>query len=252
MLLREPHLQDYDLSSLRLAVTGAATIPQRLIRDIQEKLSFESVLTAYGLTESTGIVSMCQHGDTIEKIATTSGRAIDGVQIKCIDPKTLQEVASGQEGEIWVRGYNVMQGYYQMPNETQQAITDEGWLRTGDIGVLDDEGYLKITDRLKDMYIINGHNVYPAEVEQAIYRCEWVSQAAVVGMPKSPQGEVGVAFIVPKEGREPDRDGLKAHCEAILANYKLPYMFKFIESLPVNAAGKIQKLELRKMLPESQ
>lgn len=250
MMLAHPHRERYDLSSLRLGVTGAASIPVQLVRDMQDQLGFETVVTAYGLTESTGVVSVCRPEDPPELIASTSGRAIPGVEVKCADPQTGEEVPRGQEGEIWIRGYNVMQGYFDMPEATAEAITPEGWLRSGDIGVMDEEGYLRITDRLKDMYIMNGENVYPAEVEHALYGLPGVAQAAVIGVPRQPQGEVGCAFIVAREGAELSREDILSGCAQRLARYKVPYHVLFVDALPMNAAGKVVKPELRALAKE--
>lgn len=245
MLLADPARDNYDLSSLRLGVTGAAAVPVQLVKDMRSVLGFKTVVTAYGLTESTGVVSICRPDDDAETIATTSGRAIEGVEVKCANPDTGAEVPRGSEGEIWVRGYNVMQGYFDMPEATAETITSDGWLRTGDIGVMDERGYLRITDRLKDMYIMNGENVYPAEVEKALYGLEGVAQVAVIGVPKQPQGEVGMAFIVPKPGSDPDKDAVIEHASRHLARYKVPMYVEIVDSLPLNASGKVVKPELK-------
>lgn len=243
MILAHPARKSYDLSSLRLGVTGAASVPVTLVEAMRGELGFEVVVTAYGLTESCGVVSICRQDDPPEVVATTSGKAIAGVEVKCVDPATAQEVARGLEGEIWVRGYNVMKGYFEMPEASQQAITSDGWLRTGDIGVMDNNDYLRITDRLKDMYIMNGENVYPAEVEQTIFALEQVAQVAVVGVAKLPQGEVGVAFVVPNA--EISEQSIIDYCQQNLASYKVPFKVFFVEVLPLNAAGKVLKNQLR-------
>lgn len=250
MMLADPNRSRYDLSSLRLGVTGAASIPVQLVRDMREQLGFETVVTAYGLTESTGVVSVCRPEDPPELIASTSGRAIPGVEVKCADPTTGEEVPRGEEGEIWIRGYNVMQGYFDMPEATAEAITPEGWLRTGDIGVMNTEGYIRITDRLKDMYIMNGENVYPAEVEHAIYELPGVAQAAVIGVPRQPQGEVGLAFVVPRAGVELTEEEIIAGCQQRLARFKVPFYVRFVDHLPLNASGKVVKPELKEWARE--
>jgi acyl-CoA synthetase (AMP-forming)/AMP-acid ligase II len=243
MILAHPARKNYDLSSLRLGVTGAASVPVTLVQAMRDELGFEVVVTAYGLTESCGVVSICRQDDPPEVVATTSGKAIAGVEVKCVDPATKQEVARGLEGEIWVRGYNVMKGYFAMPEASQQAITSDGWLRTGDIGVMDVNDYLRITDRLKDMYIMNGENVYPAEVEKTIFTLEQVAQVAVVGVSKSPQGEVGVAFVVANV--EISEQLIIAYCQQQLASFKVPFKVFFVDDLPLNAAGKVLKNKLR-------
>lgn len=250
MLLADPGRDKYDLSSLRLGVTGAASVPVKLVKDMRDVLGFETVVTAYGLTESTGVVTICRPDDDAETIATTSGRAIAGVEVKCANPDTGEEVARGSEGEIWVRGYNVMKGYFDMPEATAESITSEGWLRTGDIGVMDERGYLRITDRLKDMYIMNGENVYPAEVEKTLYGMDGIAQVAVIGVPKQPQGEVGMAFVVLKPGFEQNTQALLDYAGEHLARYKVPMHVAFVDSLPLNASGKVVKPELKKQAKE--
>ena len=243
MILAHPARKNYDLSSLRLGVTGAASVPVTLVEAMRDELGFDVVVTAYGLTESCGVVSICRQDDPPEVVATTSGKAIAGVEVKCVDPATEQEVARGLEGEIWVRGYNVMKGYFEMPEASQQAITSDGWLRTGDIGVMDSNDYLRITDRLKDMYIMNGENVYPAEVEKTIFALEQVAQVAVVGVSKPPQGEVGIAFVVANV--EISEQLIIGYCQQKLASYKVPFKVFFVDTLPLNAAGKVLKNKLR-------
>ncbi|WP_320838454.1 FadD3 family acyl-CoA ligase [Zhongshania sp.] len=245
MLLNAPERGDYDLSSLRLGVTGAASVPVQLVRDMRDILGFETVVTAYGLTESTGVVSICRPEDEPETIASTSGRAIEGVELICANPNTGEEVPRGSEGEVWLRGYNVMQGYFDMPEATAEAITADGWLKTGDIGVMDERGYLRITDRLKDMYIMNGENVYPAEVEKVLYGLPGVAQVAVIGVAKAPQGEVGMAFVVKKTASDLSAQAVSEYCGQQLARYKCPFYVEFVEALPLNASGKVLKTELK-------
>src|SRR5207302_7127132 len=161
-LLHHPELPRHDISSLRLAVTGAATIPVELVKRMRSDLGFETVITGYGLTEACGIATMCRHDDDPETIAATSGRAIPGVEVLVVDDDG-KEVPRGEPGEVVVRGYNVMRAYYDEPEETAAAIDADGWLHTGDVGVMDDRGYLKITDRKQDLFIVGGFNPYPAE-----------------------------------------------------------------------------------------
>jgi acyl-CoA synthetase (AMP-forming)/AMP-acid ligase II len=245
MILAHPARADYDLSSLRLGVTGAAPVSVALVEAMKNELGFETVVTAYGLTECCGVVSICRPEDDAEIISATSGRAIDGVEVQLVDPGSKQVMGAGEQGEIWVRGYNVMAGYFDMPEATSETITAEGWLRTGDLGVMDERGYLRITGRLKDMYIMNGENVYPAEVENTLASLDGVAQVAVIGVPKKPQGEVGVAYVVTKAGAALDNETVKAHCKTQLASYKVPYYVEFVQALPLNGTGKVDKLKLQ-------
>jgi acyl-CoA synthetase (AMP-forming)/AMP-acid ligase II len=232
-----------DLSSLRLAVTGAAVVPVELIKRMRSDLTFETILTAYGLTESTGTATMCRQGDDPETIATTSGCAIPDTEVRVVDDGG-NEVKRGEPGEVVVRGYNVMRGYFEDPEQTAQTVVD-GWLHTGDIGVMDDRGYLRITDRKKDMFIVGGFNAYPAEIENELLRHPAVAQAAVVGVPDERLGEVGVAFIVPRTGETADPAKIAAWAKKEMANYKVPRRVEIVDALPVNASGKVLKFELR-------
>ena len=243
-ILDHPERARYDLSSLRLAVTGAAVVPVELIRRMREELSFDTVLTAYGLTESTGTATMCREGDDEETIANTSGRAIPDTEVRVVD-EAGAPVAAGRPGEVVIRGYNVMRGYFEDPDATARAIDPDGWLHTGDVGVMDDRGYLRITDRVKDMFIVGGFNAYPAEIEGELVAHPAVSQAAVVGAPDPRLGEVGVAFVVPRPGQRVDPEALIAWSRERMANYKVPRRVEVVDALPVNASGKVLKYELR-------
>ena len=247
-LLGHPDLAAHDLSGLRLAVTGAASIPVSLIRRMREELGFDTVLTAYGLTESTGVVTMCRDGDDDETVATTSGRAVPGVEVAIVDDEG-REVPVGTAGEVVVRGYNVMHGYLEDPEATAAAIDADGWLHTGDVGVLDERGYLDITDRKKDVFIVGGFNAYPAEIENALLEHEGVAQVAVVGVPHDRLGEVGHAFVVPRPGHQVDPDALISWARDRMANFKVPRGVDVVASLPVNASGKVLKHELRPGAP---
>jgi acyl-CoA synthetase (AMP-forming)/AMP-acid ligase II len=243
-ILDAPDRASLDLSSLRLAVTGAAPVPVALIERMREELTFETVLTAYGLTEATGVVTICREDDDPETISRTSGRAIPDVEVRIVDDAGA-EVARGAPGEIVVRGYNVMQGYFEDPEATAEAIDEQGWLHTGDIGVMDDGGNVTITDRKKDMFVVGGFNAYPAEIEGTLLRHPAVGQVAVVGVPDDRMGEVGMAFVIPRPGEAVDGDELLAWARERMANYKVPRRVAVVDALPLNASGKVLKHELR-------
>ncbi len=243
-ILAHPERRRFDLSSLRLAVTGAAAIPVELIRRMRDELGFETVITGYGLTESCGIVSMCRHDDDPETIATTSGRAIPDVEVRCVDAGGA-EVPRGRPGEVVVRGYNVMRGYFEDPAATAEVIDAGGWLHTGDVAVMDERGYLRITDRLKDMFVSGGFNCYPAEIESMLYGRGDLAQVAVIGVPDERLGEVAMAFVVPAPGAALTPEALIAWCREHMANYKVPRRVAVVDSLPLNAAGKVTKFQLR-------
>jgi acyl-CoA synthetase (AMP-forming)/AMP-acid ligase II len=246
-ILNHPERDSFDLSSLRLAVTGAAAVPVEMIRRMREELSFRVILTAYGLTESTGTITMCRVDDDPETISSTSGRAITDVEVRVVDENDI-EVPRGTAGEIVCRGYNVMPGYFADPAATADTIDENGWLHTGDIGIMNERGYLAITDRLKDMFIVGGFNAYPAEIENALLGHPGVAQVAVVGRPDERMGEVGHAFVVRRADRSCDADEIIEWSRARMANYKVPRGITFVDALPLNASGKVLKFELRERL----
>ncbi len=243
-ILNHPGRGDHDLTSLRLAVTGAAPTPVELIVRMREELTFETIITGYGLTETCGIATMCRYDDDAETIATTSGRAIPGVDVRVVDDDG-GEVTRGDPGEVVIRGYNVMRGYLDEPDETAATVDPDGWLHTGDVGVMDDRGYVRITDRTKDMFIVGGFNAYPAEIENLFLRNEKVAQVAVVGVPDERMGEVGMAFVVLRPGVVATPDELAEWSRAEMANYKVPRYVQLVDELPLNAMGKVLKYELR-------
>jgi acyl-CoA synthetase (AMP-forming)/AMP-acid ligase II len=241
-LLDAPGRAERDLSSLRLAVTGAADVPVALVRRIREEL-FPQVITAYGLTECSGTVTACSLDDDDETIATTCGKAIDDVEVKIVDDRG-NEVPAGADGEVLVRGYNVMSGYLDDPEATAETIRD-GWLDTGDRGRLDERGNLSITGRSKEMFVVGGFNVYPAEVEDVLARHDAVAESGVVGVPDARMGEVGRAYVRLRPGRTATADELVAHCRERLANFKVPREVVFVDDLPKTASGKVRRVELK-------
>jgi acyl-CoA synthetase (AMP-forming)/AMP-acid ligase II len=243
-ILDHPRVAEFDLSSLRLAVTGAAPVSVELVRRMRDELKFETVVTGYGLTEATGIATMCRHDDDPETISKTAGRAIPGTEVHVIDDDG-NALPAGDAGEVVIRGYNVMLGFVDDAAATAEAIDADGWLHTGDVGVLDERGNLRITDRKKDMFIIGGFNAYPAEIENMVSDHPAVSQVAIVGVPDERMGEVGYAFIVTRPGQTIDPDEMTAWCRERMANFKVPRHVQVIDALPLNASGKVLKYELR-------
>ncbi|MFE6103673.1 FadD3 family acyl-CoA ligase [Streptomyces laurentii] len=233
-LLDHPARTAYDLTSLRLVVTGAAVVPLRLVERLRTELGVGTVLTAYGLSEASGLVSMCRRGDPPEVVARTSGRAIPGTELRL-----------SASGEVLVRGPHVMRGYFEDPEETAAAIDADGWLHTGDVGTLDEAGNLRITDRIKDMFIVGGFNAYPAEIEQLLGLHPDIADVAVIGIPDPRLGEVGKAFAVRRPGARVTADDLIAWSRREMANYKVPRQVEFLRELPRNASGKVLKGELR-------
>jgi acyl-CoA synthetase (AMP-forming)/AMP-acid ligase II len=244
-LLDHPARNDYDLSSLRFAVTGAATVPVVLVERMQSELDIDIVLTAYGLTEANGMGTMCRAEDDAVTVATTCGRPFADFELR-IDSAEPGESGS-ETGEVLLRGPNVMLGYLDDAAATAAAIDADGWLHTGDIGAVDAAGNLRITDRLKDMYICGGFNVYPAEIEQVLARLDGVADAAVIGVPDERLGEVGRAFLVTRPGAQLDEQSVIAYTREHLANFKAPRSVRFVNELPRNAGGKVLKPQLREL-----
>jgi HIP---CoA ligase len=247
-ILDFPDRAAYDLSSLRLTVTGAAAVPVKLVERLRDEMTFETIITGYGLTESTGTTAMCRHDDDPETIANWSGRAIPDTELRVVDDDG-KELPRGEPGEVVTRGYHVMRGYFEDAEETAKAIDVEGWLHTGDIGVMDERGYVRITDRKKDMFIVGGFNAYPAEIESLLLGDDRIAQAAVIGIPDDRMGEVGMAFVVPRPGNTIEPDDVIAWAREHMANYKVPRAVEIVDALPLNASGKVLKYELRERAP---
>ncbi len=249
-ILNHPERGRLDSSSLRLAVTGAASVPVRLVEQMGDDLGFDTVITAYGLTEGCGFATMCRRDDDATTIATTSGRAMPGIEVR-VAAVNGTDVPAGEPGEVLVRGYNVMAGYFEDARATAEAIDPDGWLHTGDVGVFDERGYLKITDRIKDLFIVGGFNAYPAEIENLLLAHPLIAQVAVVGVPDQRMGEIGAAFVVPVNDTTPEPSEIVAWAHANMANYKAPKTVHVVEALPFNAGGKVMKFELRQRLLEA-
>jgi fatty-acyl-CoA synthase len=223
----------HDLSSLRCAVTGSADIPVELIRRMKAELPFRHIMTGYGLTEA-GTATASRPGDSFESIATTVGAPCDGV-----------EVAVAGDGEVLIRGYSVMQGYFENPQATAETIDAGGWLHTGDLGTLDERGYLKIVGRKKDMFIVGGFNAYPAEIEGFLLEHPAIAQAAVIGVPDERMGEVCKAFLVRRAGAEVTAEEIISWSREKMAGFKAPRYVEFRDALPLNATGKVMKDQLK-------
>jgi acyl-CoA synthetase (AMP-forming)/AMP-acid ligase II len=242
-LLDHPARSGRNLSSLRLAVTGASVVPVPLVERMRAEL-FREVVIAYGLTESCGTVTIGDPRADPLTACRTVGKPIAGTEVIVGAPDGSPR-PPGESGEVLVRGYNVMRGYFEDPEATAGAIDPAGWLHTGDIGTLDPDGNLRITDRLKDMFVTGGFNAYPAEIEQAIGRHENVSEVAVMGVPDPRLGEVGCAFVVPRPGATVTETEIIEFCRERLANFKVPRSVRLVSALPRNASGKVLKLQLR-------
>lgn len=243
-LLDHPDLKKYDLSSLRFAIAGATAAPDSLFHDMVNILGFKRVAQAYGLTECV-VATMSRLGEDLDHASQTTGPAVSETEIRVVD-ETGNDVPTDEDGEIWLRGANVMLGYYEDQEATDAVIDAEGWFHTGDVGRLDEHGCLKITDRIKDMFIVGGFNVYPAEVENVLRRHPAVNESAVIGIDDERLGAVGRAYVrlLTEADPKPDEENLRAFCKERLANFKIPREFIIVDDFPRNATGKIQKTAL--------
>ena len=249
-ILDHPDGLNADTSTLRLAVTGAAPVPAELVRDMRDRLGFTTVVTGYGLTEASGVTTTCHHDDPPKLAATGSGRALPGTEVRVVDPEGIP-VPATETGEVVIRGYNIMAGYLDDDEGTAAAVDNEGWLHTGDIGRLDEAGNLSITDRLTDMFISGGFNVYPAEVEAVLRLNPDVGEVVVVGVPDSRLGEVGMAFVVPASNVSTNPDAIRNWARVELANHMAPRHVEVIDTLPTNPGGKVSRSRLREIGAET-
>lgn len=244
-LIDHPDRESTDLSSLRIISTGGTMIPVELIEGMRAHMGAGTeVQTGYGLTETAGSVSVTAADDAAEVIATSVGHPLRSLQVKVLDP-SHQELPPGEVGEIAVRGPQVLKGYYQNPEATRQAFTADGFFLTGDAGSMDAAGNIRITDRIKDMYLAGGFNCYPAEIEHILRTLPGVDQVAIIGVDDARLGQVGKAFIVTAKGAELDEASVIAWCRTEMANYKVPRSVVFLDALPLNATGKVAKAALR-------
>jgi acyl-CoA synthetase (AMP-forming)/AMP-acid ligase II len=243
-MLASPRFPEADLSSLKRVTIGGASSPVALIREMIERMEVR-VVSSYGLSEAASCNTWTELDDPPELVAETVGHAAPDNEVAIFAPDTRERCTPGETGELCIRGTPVMSGYLGLPEETEKAI-DQGWLRTGDLAVADQSGYIKIVDRLKDMYVCGGMNVYPAEVESTIFSMEEVQQAYVVGAPDDRLGEIGVAFVQPRAGAELDPPSVIDYCRERLANYKAPRRVVITDDFPLTASGKVIKRELSK------
>ena len=231
---------------IKAAVIGGSDVSPDLVRTIIAKMGIKDLISAYGLTENTGVSTMSQPGDPPEVIAHTAGKLIfPDCELQILDPDTGKEVPRGTQGEICSRGFYVMKEYYKQPDETEKAFTKNGWFRTGDLGTMDEKGYIKITGRLKDMFITGGVNAYPAEIENFLMTHPKISMVSVVGVPDRRMQEVAMAFVKLKEGQTATPEEIIAFARDKMANYKAPKYVKFVTDFPMTATGKIQKFILK-------
>lgn len=249
--LNDPEFEKYDLSSLRTGIMAGSNCPIEVMKAVNEKMGAREITIAYGQTESSPVITQTRTNDPLELRVETVGRALPEVEVKIVKPGTMEEVPRGVQGELCTRGYHVMDGYYKNPDATREAIDSEGWLHTGDLAVMDENGYCRVTGRLKDMIIRGGENIYPREIEEFLYRHPKVLDVQVVGIPDSVYGEEVMAWIILKDGEAATADEIKEYCKGKISKHKIPRYIEFTDSYPMTASGKIQKFKLKEQALEA-
>lgn len=244
-MLEHAQFNNFDFSSLRTGIMAGSPCPIEVMKKVIDKMNMREIVIVFGQTEASPGCTMTTTSDSIDKRVNTVGRAFPGVECKIIDPDTGEELPINTPGEFCARGYNIMKGYYKMPEATAQAVDKDGWLHTGDLCTVDEDGYYKVVGRIKDMIIRGGENIYPKEIEECLYTCDKVSDVQVIGVPSEAYGEEVMACVILKEGEEMTEEEVKEFVGARMAKHKVPRYVRFVDSFPTNAAGKIQKFKMR-------
>ncbi|HET6419970.1 MAG TPA: AMP-binding protein [Geobacteraceae bacterium] len=245
--LEHPDFGSFDLSSMRTGIMAGSPCPIEVMRRVVREMNMTEITIAYGQTESSPVITQTRTEDPVEIRVSTVGRALPDVEVKIVDIETGATLPPGKQGELCTRGYLVMKGYYKMPEETAKVIDKDGWLHTGDLAIMDENGYCKITGRIKNMIIRGGENIYPREIEEFLYTHPKISDVQIYGVPDRKYGEQVMAAVKVKPGIEMTEDEVRDFCRGRIANYKVPKYVKFVDSFPMTASGKIQKFKLREM-----
>jgi fatty-acyl-CoA synthase len=248
--LAHPMFDMFDLTSLRTGIMAGSPCPVETMRQVIDRMHASEMTICYGLTETSPVFTQTTTDDTLERKCETVGRKHDQVEVRVVDPETGKDCPPGVPGELLCRGYNIMKGYYKMPEATAKAIDADGWLHSGDIGTVDEAGYYRITGRIKDMIIRGGENIYPREIEEFLYTMPGIEDAQVVGVPDPKYGEVVGAFVRLKMDADLSEGDVQEFCRARMARYKAPKYVFFVDAFPMTASGKIQKYKLREMAAE--
>lgn len=247
-ILEHPLFDRFDFSTLRTGIMAGSPCPVKTMRECVDRMNMREVTIVYGLTETSPGMTQTRYDEkSLEKKCSTVGKALPGIEVAVIDPETGEHLGPGRQGELCCRGHNVMKGYYKMPEETAKAIDKDGWLHSGDIGMVDEDGYYAVTGRLKDMIIRGGENIYPKEVEDFIYHLDGVMDVQVVGLPSKKYGELPAAFVRLRPGSNLTAQDIIDHCRGRIAFYKIPKHVHFVDEYPMTASGKIMKVKLREM-----
>ncbi len=245
--LNHPMFGMFDLKSLRTGIMAGSPCPMDVMKKVIEKMNMRDITIAYGLTEASPVFTQTKTDDPIEKRVATVGRELGDIEVKVLDPETKAECPVGVPGELCCRGYNVMKGYYKMPEETARVIDSDGWLHSGDLGVKDSDGFYSVTGRIKDMIIRGGENIYPREIEEFLYNMEGIRDVQVAGIADAKYGEVAGAFVIRSEGSSISEEDVIDYCRGKISRFKIPQYVFFVDSFPMTGSGKIQKFKLREM-----
>ncbi len=244
--LAHPHLNSFDLSSLRTGIMAGSPCPVEVMKQVISDMNMTDVTIAYGMTETSPVSTQTMTTDTIERRVSTVGRVHPHVEIKIIDPDSGKTVERGRDGELCTRGYSVMLGYWNDPERTEDSIDTKGWMHTGDLATMDSEGYVNIVGRIKDMIIRGGENVYPREIEEYLYGHPAIEDVQVIGVPDIKYGEQVMAWVKLREGAEATGEEIKEFCRGRIAHFKVPQYVKFVDGFPMTVTGKVRKVEMRK------
>ncbi len=248
--LEHPEFRNFDLTSLRTGIMAGSSCPIELMRQVTEVMHLHELTIAYGLTEASPVITQTRTDDSLERRVTTVGRLLPHTEVKIVDVKTGKMVPRGSNGELCTRGYLVMQGYYNNPQATAETIDANGWLHTGDLATMDEDGYVRITGRIKEMIIRGGENIYPREIEEFLHTCPAIADVQVVGVPDVKFGEQVMAWIILRKGHELTPEAVKKFCKGEIADFKIPRLVRFVDSFPITISGKVQKFRMREMYVE--
>ena len=243
--LEHPDFDDYDTSSLRTGIMAGSPCPMEVMKKVVDVMGASEITIAYGQTESSPVITQTRTDDPLELRVSTVGRVLPDTEIRIVSVDTGEDCGPGEQGELWTRGYLVMEGYYKMDEKTGEVIDEDGWLHTGDLAVMDENGYVRITGRAKDMIIRGGENVYPREIEEFLYTHPDVSDVQVYGVPDEKYGEQVAAAVKKRQGSDITEEDVKEYCRENIARFKVPHYVDFVEDYPMTASGKIQKYKLR-------
>ncbi len=248
--LAHPDFSSFDLSTLRTGIMAGSPCPVEVMRQVVDRMGATEVTIAYGMTETSPVSTQTMATDSIRRRTTTVGKVHPHVEVKIVDPETGTTVRRGDAGEFCTRGYSVMQGYWNNPDRTAEAIGPDGYLRSGDLATMDDDGYVNIVGRIKDMIIRGGENVYPREVEEFLFTHPDIADVQVIGVPSERFGEEIMAWVVPRAGAEIDEDSVTAYCKGRIAHFKVPRYVRFVDEFPMTVTGKVQKFRMREIASE--